>query len=89
MKNEIISFKKKINFSNNNFNKKIGDKRIKINTNQLKTHFSSRIRTKNLNEIQNKNNEIKQIIDLTVTHFTIKCAFLCNQIEEMKREYIE
>ncbi len=86
MKNEMISIKKNIHFSSHNFSKNIHDKRIKINTN-----FSSRLRTgtKSLNEIQNKNNEIKQIIDLTITHFTIKCAFLCNQIEEMKKEYIE
>ena len=82
----MISIKKNIHFSSHNFSKNIHDKRIKINTN-----FSSRLRTgtKSLNEIQNKNNEIKQIIDLTITHFTIKCAFLCNQIEEMKKEYIE
>ena len=82
----MFSIKKNIHFSSHNFSKNIVDKRIKINPN-----FTSRIRsgTKNLTEIQNKNNEIKQIIDLTVTHFTIKCAFLCNQIEEMKKEYID
>ena len=86
MKNEMFSIKKNIHFSSHNFSKNISDKKIKINPN-----FTSRIRsgTKNLTEIQNKNNEIKQIIDLTVTHFTIKCAFLCNQIEEMKKEYID
>ena len=82
----MFSIKKNIHFSSHNFSKNISDKKIKINPN-----FTSRIRsgTKNLTEIQNKNNEIKQIIDLTVTHFTIKCAFLCNQIEEMKKEYID
>ena len=35
-----------------------------------------------------KNSQLKQYIDMTVTHFSVKCSLLCNEIEEMKREFI-
>ena len=53
---------------------------IKINT-------STNLR--NESNFSNNKRELKQFIDMTVTHFTIKCAFLCNQIETMKKEFIE
>ena len=35
-----------------------------------------------------KNFQLKQYIDMTVTHFTVKCTLLCNEIEEMKKEFV-
>ena len=84
MKNEKSTPKKNIDFYNNN---KILNQKKNQNSNQLKKYSTSVIK-REMNNSQ-KINQIKQIIDITVTHFTVKCAYLCNQIEDMKKEFIE
>ena len=84
MKDEKNTPKKNIDFYNNS---KILNVKKNQNSNQLKK-FSSSLIKREMNNSQ-KINQIKQIIDITVTHFTVKCAYLCNQIEDMKKEFIE
>ena len=84
MKDEKSTPKKNIDFYNNS---KILNVKKNQNSNQLKKYSTSVIK-REMNNSQ-KINQIKQIIDITVTHFTVKCAYLCNQIEDMKKEFIE
>ncbi len=58
-----------------------------IYSSHMKLNTSTNLR--NGNNYLNNKSELKHFIDMTVTHFTIKCAFLCNQIEIMKKEFIE
>ncbi len=79
-KYQIISSKKKINFNEIVNNRRLNSKNNRRNElNQL---------SKSTNINTTKNNQLKQYVDMTVTHFSIKCSILCNEIEEMKREFI-
>ena len=69
----------------------------KPNINEFMGNNSKRIIAKNLKKEyfqlskstnQTKNFQMKQYIDMTVTHFTCKCTLLCNEIEEMKKEFV-
>ena len=69
----------------------------KPHINEFMGNNSKRIIAKNLKKEyfqlskstnQTKNFQMKQYIDMTVTHFTCKCTLLCNEIEEMKKEFV-
>ena len=69
----------------------------KPHINEFMGNNSKRIIAKNLKKEyfqlskstnQAKNFQMKQYIDMTVTHFTCKCTLLCNEIEEMKKEFV-
>ena len=79
MKDEKTFIKKTIHF-NYNLKKNFRNKNL---ISKIKPQIRIRPGT---NE---KKNELKQILDFTISHFTIKCSFLCNQIEQMKKEFIE
>ena len=79
MKDEKTFIKKTIHF-NHNLKKNFRNKNL---ISKIKPQI--RIRP----ETNEKKNELKQILDFTISHFTIKCSFLCNQIEQMKKEFIE
>ena len=79
-KYQVISSKKKINFNDIINNKRFNSKNNKRN------EVYQLSKSTNINPL--KNNQLKQYVDMTVTHFSIKCSLLCNEIEEMKREFI-
>ena len=69
----------------------------KPHINEFMGNNSKRIIAKNLKKEyfqlskstnQTKNFQMKQYIDMTVTHFTCKYTLLCNEIEEMKKEFV-
>ena len=79
-KYQVISSKKKINFNDIINNKRFNSKNNKRN------EVYQLSKSTNINPL--KNNQLKQYVDMTVTHFSIKCSLLCNEIEEMKKEFI-
>ena len=79
MKDEKNFIKKTIHF-NYNLKKNFRNK-------NLISKIKPQIRIRQ--ETNEKKNELKQILDFTIYHFIIKCSFLCNQIEQMKKEFIE
>ena len=79
-KYQVISSKKKINFNEIVNNRRLNSK------NNRRNELYQLSKSTNLNT--SKNNQLKQYIDMTITHFSIKCSLLSNEIEEMKREFI-
>ena len=79
--------------SNSNNNTNNNKHKIKSNSNQSNTFFPS---NKPMNvqypNYQNKYSfspkQLHQHINLTLTHFSIKCNYLINQIENMKSDFI-
>ncbi len=65
-------------------NEFMGNNSKRINAKNLKKEYFQLSKSTN----QTKNFQMKQYIDMTVTHFTCKCTLLCNEIEEMKKEFV-
>ena len=65
-------------------NEFMGNNSKRKNAKNLKKEYFQLSKSTN----QAKNFQMKQYIDMTVTHFTCKCTLLCNEIEEMKKEFV-
>ena len=73
-----------------NFNDIIGNNSKRFNPKNMRrlggNEYYQMSKSTNINSM--KNFQLKQYIDMTVTHFTVKCTLLCNEIEEMKKEFV-
>ena len=73
-----------------NFNDLMGNNSKRFNQKNMRrlggNEYYQMSKSTNINPM--KNFQLKQYIDMTVTHFTVKCTLLCNEIEEMKKEFV-